>query len=101
MSANKSKHINYDTLLYPVVTEKTNLLSEVNQYAFAVRLDATKPEIKSAVESIFRGKVESITTQVRKGKNKVFRGRRGRQSDVKRAYVRITSGQRIDLTAGV
>lgn len=101
MSAKKTKHINYDTLLYPVITEKTNAVAESNQYAFAVRLDATKHDIKHAVEGIFNVKVEAVNTQVRKGKTKVFRGRRGRQSDIKCAFVRLADGQRIDLTAGV
>jgi large subunit ribosomal protein L23 len=94
-------HINYDILLHPLVTEKTNMFAESSQYGFVVNIAATKPQIKTAVEKIFNVKVEAVNTLVRKGKNKVFKGRRGRQSDIKKAYVRLADGQRIDIASGV
>lgn len=91
----------YDVIRHPVVTEKANMGSESNQYSFVVDLNATKPQIKAAVEKIFNVKVLSVNTLVRKGKRKIFKGRRGVQSDMKKAMVRIEAGQRIELTAGV
>ena len=91
----------YDVIVSPVITEKSTAASEQNKVVFRVRRDATKPQIKAAVERLFDVKVESVNTIVRKGKNKVFRGTRGRQSDVKNAVVTLAEGQRIDVTTGV
>lgn len=91
----------YDVIVSPVITEKSTAASEQNKVVFRVRRDATKPQIKAAVERLFDVKVESVNTIVRKGKNKVFRGTRGRQSDVKNAVVTLVEGQRIDVTTGV
>ena len=65
------------------------------------RKDATKPQIKAAVEKLFDVKVESVNTLVRKGKVKRFRGTRGQQSDVKKAVVTLAEGQSIDVTTGL
>lgn len=91
----------YDVIVAPVITEKSTVASEQNKVVFRVRRDATKPQIKAAVERLFDVKVESVNTLVRKGKSKVFRGTRGRQSDVKNAVVTLAEGQRIDVTTGV
>jgi large subunit ribosomal protein L23 len=91
----------YDVLVAPVVTEKSSMASENNQVVFKVAAGATKAEIKSAVEKLFDVKVEAVNTLTRKGKNKIFRGRRGRQSDVKFAVVRLKEGERIDVAAGI
>lgn len=91
----------YDVIVSPVITEKSTAASEQNKVVFRVRRDATKPQIKAAVERLFDVKVESVNTLVRKGKSKVFRGTRGRQSDVKNAVVTLAEGQRIDVTTGV
>jgi large subunit ribosomal protein L23 len=91
----------YDTVLSPVITEKATLLSEHNQVVFRVRLDASKPEIKAAVEALFGVKVRAVNTLNQKGKTKRFRGRLGRRSDVKKAIVTLAEGSRIDVTTGV
>jgi large subunit ribosomal protein L23 len=69
----------YDVILAPVITEKATAVSESNQVVFKVRRDATKPEIKAAVEALFKVKVLSVNTLTRKGKNKIFRGVGGKQ----------------------
>jgi large subunit ribosomal protein L23 len=91
----------YDVILSPVVTEKATAASEKNKVVFKVRLDATKTEIKSAVEKLFEVKVTRVNTLTRKGKNKVFRGRPGKQGDVKKAIVTLAEGQTIDITTGL
>lgn len=91
----------YDVILSPVVTEKATAASEKNKVVFKVRLDATKTEIKNAVEKLFEVKVTRVNTLTRKGKNKVFRGRPGRQSDLKKAIVTLAEGQTIDITTGL
>ncbi len=91
----------YDVILSPVVTEKATAASEKNKVVFKVRLDATKIEIKNAVEKLFEVKVTRVNTLTRKGKNKVFRGRPGKQGDVKKAIVTLAEGQTIDITTGL
>ena len=91
----------YDILVAPVITEKSTLASEQNQVVFKVAPNATKPEIKAAVEALFSVKVKAVNTLVRKGKNKRFRGFKGKQSDVKKAIVTLEEGQAIDVTTGL
>ncbi len=91
----------YDVILAPVVTEKSTRVSEHNQIVFKVRMDATKPEIKKAVEGLFGVKVTAVNTLVQKGKMKRFRGRVGFRSDVKKAIVTLAEGQSIDVTTGI
>lgn len=91
----------YDVIVSPVITEKSTMASESNQVVFNVAPDATKPEIKAAVESLFSVKVASVNTLVRKGKEKRFRGIKGRQSNVKKAVVTLAEGQSIDVTTGL
>jgi large subunit ribosomal protein L23 len=91
----------YQTILSPLVTEKATALSEKNQVVFKVTLDATKPEIKAAVEGLFGVKVLAVNTLIVKGKTKRFRGREGQRSDWKKAMVRLAEGQSIDLTTGL
>ena len=91
----------YDVILGPVVTEKATRLSEFEQVTFRVPLDATKPEIKKAVEQLFKVKVLAVNTLRTKGKVKRFRGRIGQRSDTKKAVVRLAAGQRIDITTGI
>ena len=91
----------YDVIVSPVITEKATALSELNKVVFRVRPDATKPQIKEAVEKLFEVKVVSVNTLVTKGKRKVFRGRRGQRSDVKKAVVTLEAGQTIDVTTGL
>ncbi|MDD9909720.1 MAG: 50S ribosomal protein L23 [Ahrensia sp.] len=92
---------NYDVIVSPVITEKSTMASEDNQVVFNVARDASKPEIKKAVEALFGVKVTSVNTVLRKGKVKRFRGHLGRQSDVKKAFVTLAEGQSIDVTTGL
>jgi large subunit ribosomal protein L23 len=87
------------TILSPLVSEKTAMLSASNQYAFKVRVDSNKKEIKTAVELLFGVTVENVTTSVVKGKQKVFKGRIGRRVNWKKAMVIVSEGQMIDVSA--
>lgn len=91
----------YDTVVAPVITEKSTLLSEQNQVVFRVAIDATKPQIKEAVEALFSVKVTAVNTIKVKGKTKRFRGIAGRRNDVKKAIVTLADGQSIDVTTGL
>ena len=91
----------YDVILSPVITEKATAHSEFNKVVFNVARTATKPQIKEAVERLFDVKVRSVNTLVRKGKVKIFKGRKGVQSDVKKAVVTLEEGQTIDVTTGL
>jgi large subunit ribosomal protein L23 len=91
----------YDVIVSPVITEKATMASEANKVVFNVRKNATKSQIKAAVEKLFDVKVDSVNTLVRKGKRKVFRGFRGSQSDVKKAVVTLAEGHKIDVTTGL
>lgn len=91
----------YDIIVRPVLTEKSNRLVENQCYMFDVAITATKPEIKAAFEAIFGAKVKSVNTLVRKGKQRVFRGRRGMQKDFKRAMVTLMPDQRVEIVPGV
>ena len=91
----------YDVILAPVITEKATNITGDNQYTFRVPLDATKPEIKKAVEGLFSVKVTAVNTVVSKGKTKRFKGLPGRRADVKKAVVTLAAGQSIDVTTGV
>lgn len=91
----------YDIIRNPVVTEKSTLASENNQVMFDVAIDASKPEIKAAVEALFSVKVKAVNTIVRKGKTKRFRGVAGRRNDVKKAVVTLAEGQAIDIATGL
>ena len=97
--SNDARH--YDTIVAPVITEKATIASENNQFVFKVARNATKPQIKAAIEKLFDVKVTGVNTLVRKGKNKAFRGIRGRQQDMKKAIVTLADGYRIDVTTGL
>jgi len=91
----------YDLVRRPVITEKATLVSEHNQVVFRVPLDATKPEIRAAVEGLFGVKVDGVNTLRQVGKTRRWRGRLGRTSDYKKAVVRLAEGESIDITSGV
>jgi len=91
----------YDTIVSPVITEKATIASESNQFVFKVARNATKPQIKAAIEALFEVKVTGVNTLLRKGKAKTFRGVRGRQQDFKKAIVTLADGHRIDVTTGL
>jgi large subunit ribosomal protein L23 len=96
-----SKERMYDIIRAPVITEKATMGSEHNQVTFKVPLDASKPEIRAAVEGVFGVKVTAVNTSVLKGKVKRFKGRLGTRSDVKKAIVTLAEGHTIDVTTGV
>jgi large subunit ribosomal protein L23 len=91
----------YDVIIAPVITEKATVASERNQVIFKVARNATKPQIKEAVEKLFDVKVKSVNTLVRKGKVKAFKGTIGVQQNVKKAIVTLEEGHRIDVTTGL
>ena len=87
-------------LLAPVVSEKSTRVADKNrQYVFRVAGEATKPEIKAAVELLFKTKVDSVTVSVVKGKKKRFGRFMGRRNNWKKAYVRLAEGQEINFAA--
>ena len=91
----------YDVVLAPHITEKTTLLSEHNAVVFKVAMDASKPEIKAAVEALFSVQVLGVNTIVAKGKSKKWKGAPYRRSDTKKAIVTLAEGQSIDVTTGI
>jgi large subunit ribosomal protein L23 len=91
----------YDIIRKPVITEKATMASEANAVVFQVAMDATKPEIKAAVEAVFGVKVKAVNTTITKGKDKRFRGRPGTRSDRKKAYVTLEEGNSIDVSTGL
>jgi large subunit ribosomal protein L23 len=102
MAMEKAKFRDYDIIRYPLMTEKsTKLLSDTNAYVFVVDINASKPEIKGAIERVFNAKVKSVNTIVNKGKVKYFRGKPGKRADFKKAVVRLEDDSKIDLGLGV
>jgi large subunit ribosomal protein L23 len=91
----------YDVVRGPHITEKATMASEHNAVVFRVANDATKPEIKAAVEALFSVKVEKVNTIVQKGKTKRWKGKPYTKSDFKKAIVRLADGQTIDVTTGI
>ena len=88
----------YDVIVSPVITEKSTLLSESNQVVFKVAPKATKPEIKAAVELLFKVEVQGVTVINQKGKTKRFGGRIGRRDHAKKAYVSLKPGQELNFS---
>jgi large subunit ribosomal protein L23 len=91
----------YDVVLSPHITEKATLLSEHNAVVFKVAGEATKPQIKEAVEALFEVKVTGVNTIVAKGKTKRWKGRPYKRTDTKKAIVTLAEGQSIDITSGI
>src|SRR5688572_1312953 len=91
----------YDVILAPHITEKSTLLSEHNAVVFKVAREATKPQIKAAVEALFGVDVTGVNTITQKGKTKRWKGRPYMRSDVKKAVVTLADGQSIDVTTGI
>jgi len=91
----------YDVVLAPHITEKTTLLSEHNAVVFKVAADASKPEIKAAIEALFSVTVTGVNTMVVKGKTKKWKGKDYTRSDMKKAIVTLAAGQTIDVTTGI
>jgi large subunit ribosomal protein L23 len=100
--AKKSVDIrHYDVVRAPHITEKATMMSENNAVVFRVANDATKPQIKAAVEALFDVKVVSVNTIVQKGKTKKWKGTPYTKSDFKKAIVRLAEGQSVDVTSGI
>jgi large subunit ribosomal protein L23 len=92
----------YDVILSPVITEKSTAQTDkANQVVFRVALSATKPQIKAAVEGLFKVKVTAVNTLVNKGKRKQFRGMPYQRSDYKKAIVTLKDGDSIDIATGL
>ncbi|BCA57453.1 50S ribosomal protein L23 [Sphingomonas sp. HMP6] len=91
----------YDVIVAPHITEKATLLSEHNAVVFRVTNDATKPQIKAAVEALFDVTVLGVNTIVQKGKTKKWKGAPYTRSDIKKAIVTLKDGQSIDVTTGI
>ena len=98
---NISKEKAYNTIIKPIVTEKSTLLSENNQIVFLVNINSNKIEIKKSIELIFGVKVKAVNVIRVKGKAKVFKGKSGKRSDYKKAIISLPEGQSIDLSMGV
>ena len=91
----------YDVIVTPIITEKATRILENNQVVFKVSPTATKPQIKTAVESLFGVKVVGVNTINIKGKRKVFKGIKGTRASIRKAMVTLAEGQSIDLSSGV
>lgn len=91
----------FDVILAPHITEKATLLSENNAVVFRVASEATKPQIKEAVEALFDVKVTGVNTIVTKGKTKRWKGKPYKRSDFKKAVVTLAEGDSIDITGGI
>ena len=98
---NVSQNRAYDLIRAPVITEKATMGSEHNQVTFRVPLEATKPEIRAAVEKLFEVEVNAVNTIRQRGKVKRFKGRPGKRPDYKKAIVTLAEGHSIDVTTGV
>jgi large subunit ribosomal protein L23 len=89
-----------NVVLAPVISEKSTLVADKNrQYVFRVADSATKPEVKAAIELLFKTKVQSVTVLNVKGKEKRFGRFMGRRRNWKKAYVRLAAGQEINFAA--
>ncbi len=95
----EAKH--YDVIRKPIITEKATMASEAGAVVFEVAMEANKPQIKEAVESLFGVKVKAVNTSITKGKVKRFRGKLGKRKDVKKAYVTLVDGNTIDVSTGL
>ncbi|MEE8189342.1 MAG: 50S ribosomal protein L23 [Kiloniellales bacterium] len=100
-TASVSRERAYELVRRPLVTEKSTLGSQHNQITFQVPVDASKPEIKAAIERLFEVKVKAVNTVLQKGKTKRFRGRIGKRADYKKAYVTLVEGHSIDVSTGI
>ena len=91
----------YNTVIAPIITEKATKISEKNQYVFKVKIDSNKKEIKQAIEKLFKVKIKNIKTIEIKGKNKIFKGTKGKRSDYKKAIICLNKGENLDYSGGV
>ena len=90
----------YDTIISPVITEKSSNMSTQNKVVFKVRDDANKKTLKKNIEKIFKVNVIKINTITKKSKSKIIRGRIGFKKGYKKAMITLKKGQSIDLASG-
>ena len=91
----------YDVILGPHITEKSTMASEHNAVVFKIAGDATKPQVKEAIEAIYERKVAGVNIIVQKGKTKRWKGRPYKRTDTKKAIVTLKDGDSIDVTSGI
>ena len=91
----------YDVVRKSIVTEKSTMASENGAIVFEVDMNATKLQVKEAIENLFNVKVQSVNTLIVKGKVKRFRGKLGKRRDLKKAYVTLAEGNTIDVSTGL
>jgi len=91
----------YDVVRKPIVTEKSTMASETGAIVFEVNMNATKLQVKEAIENLFNVKVKAVNTLISKGKVKRFKGKLGRRRNFKKAYVMLEDGNTIDVTTGL
>lgn len=88
----------FEVIRSPLVSEKATFISQFNYYVFKVSNDSSKLEIKQAVQNLFKVEVKSVNTLIQKGKQKRFRGKIGKRSAIKKAFVKLADGQTIDTS---
>ena len=88
----------FEIVRSPLISEKATFVSQYNYYVFKVSKDSNKSEIKQAVQSLFKVEVKSVNTLIQKGKKKRFRGKIGKRSSIKKAFVKLAEGQTIDTS---
>ena len=88
----------FEVIRSPLVSEKATFVSQFNYYVFKVTYDSSKLEIKQAVQNLFKVEVKSVNTLIQKGKQKRFRGKIGKRSAIKKAFVKLADGQTIDTS---
>ena len=97
---NKTKIISleraFNIIKKPITTEKSTNLQQFNQYSFVVSKDSNSAEIKNAIETIFKVKVNKVNTAILRGKGKTFKGQFGFRKDTKKAIVTLVEGNTID-----
>ena len=91
----------YDTILHPVVTEKSTNLSEQNKIIFKVNGKANKKNLKTNIEKIFKVNVTKVNIINKKTRTKLTRGKKVRVKGYKKAIITLKKGQNIDLTTGI
>ena len=91
----------YDTIISPIITEKSSNLSSQNKVVFKVRDDANKKTLKKNIEKIFKVNVTKINIINKQNRTKVTRGKKVRVSGFKKAIITLKKGQSIDLTTGI
>ncbi len=91
----------FEVIRSPLISEKATFISQFNYYVFKVSPSSNKLQIKEAIEKVFNVKVKSVNTLVQKGKKKKFRNKIGVRADIKKAFVKLESGNSIDTTVEI